>query len=88
MVVITLSVFPTTAGTFFVQLRPATSSDDSEHVCNTTWQAVKVFVKHFFIKQSKHYGGWQKEEKPVKEKYARWKITRVRVSKRLSLIFC
>ena len=68
MVVITLSVFPTTAGTFFVQLRPATSSDDSEHVCNTTWQAVKVFAKHFFIKQSKTLGGMAKGRKTCERK--------------------
>ena len=56
MVVITLSVFPRTAGTFFVQLRPIASSDGSELVCNTTWQAAEVFVGHFFIERFKRLG--------------------------------
>ena len=56
MVVITLSVFPRTAGTFFVQLRPIASSDDSELVCSTTWEAAEVFAGHFFIKRFKRLG--------------------------------
>ena len=63
MVVITLTVFLRTAGTFLVRLRPIASSDDSEHVCNKTWQAAEVFVGHLFIKRFKRQGGVAKGRK-------------------------
>ena len=60
---VTLSVIPRTAGTFFVQLRPIALSDDSELVCNTTWQTAEVFAGHFFIKRFKRLGGVAKGRK-------------------------
>ena len=63
MVVITLSVFTITAGKFFVQHRPIAPSDNSELVCNATWQAAEVSAGHFFIKQFKRLGGVTKGRK-------------------------
>ena len=71
MVVIMLFLFPRTAGTYFAQLRPAASGDNSDLACNVTWQAVEVSPKHCFIKRFKRLAESQKERKPVKGKYAK-----------------